>query len=86
MSVLLVVAGPSGAGKGSVVAADGMIYHRGEDGTVCLVEANDSLKLKGKFSQPEKSGARTWAYPVVAGGKLYLRDWDTLLIYDIKGK
>jgi outer membrane protein assembly factor BamB len=74
------------AGKGSVVYADGMIYHRGEDGTVCLVEANKDLTLKGRFKPKVSSGGKTWAYPVVAGGKLYLRDWDTLLIYDIKAK
>jgi outer membrane protein assembly factor BamB len=74
------------AGKGSVVCADGMIYHRGEDGTVCLVEANKDLTQKGRFKPKDRSGDRTWAYPVVVGGKLYLRDWDTLLIYDVKAK
>jgi outer membrane protein assembly factor BamB len=76
-----------GAGKGSIVYADGMIYQRGEDGTVCLVEANPkTLKVKGTFKQPDRSSNRAWAHPVVAGGKLFLRDWDTLLIYDIKAK
>ena len=27
-----------------------------------------------------------WAQPVIAGGKLYLRDQDVLLCYDVKGK
>jgi alcohol dehydrogenase (cytochrome c) len=74
-----------GAGKGSVLAVDGMIIHRGEDGTVCLVEANPKeYKELGRFKQPSRSSERAWAYPVVAGGKLYLRDKNTLLCYDLK--
>jgi outer membrane protein assembly factor BamB len=73
------------AGKGSVVAVDGMIIHRGEDGTVCLVEANPKgYKERGKFKQPDRSSQMAWPHPVVAGGKLYLRDADTLLCYDLK--
>lgn len=72
------------AGKGSVTYADGHIYHRGEDGTICLVEANPELKEKGRFKQPERSGQPAWAYPVVVGGKLYIRDWDNMFCYDVK--
>jgi outer membrane protein assembly factor BamB len=74
------------AGKGSVVAADGMIIHRGEDGTVCLVEAGPKgYKEKGKFKQPDRSSQMAWPHPVVAGGKLYLRDAGALFCYDLKG-
>jgi outer membrane protein assembly factor BamB len=73
------------AGKGSVVYADGHLYHRGEDGTVCLVEATPALKEKGRF-RPDRSKQPAWAHPVVAGGKLYLRDWDALYCYDVKGE
>lgn len=73
------------AGKGSVMFADGHIYHRGEDGTMCLVEATPTgHKEKGRFTQPDRSTNKAWAYPTVAGGKLYLRDWDALLCYEIK--
>lgn len=74
-----------GVGKGSVAFADGHLYHRGEDGSVALVEANPAAyKEKGRFKQPERSSQRAWAHPVIAGGKLYLRDWDRLLVYDLK--
>lgn len=74
-----------GVGKGSLTYADGHLYHRGEDGTVALVEATPAgYKEKGRFAQPDRSSQRAWPYPVIAGGKLYLRDWDTLLCYDVK--
>jgi outer membrane protein assembly factor BamB len=76
-----------GAGKGSVTYADGHLYVRGEDGTVVLVEANPAAyKEKGRFKQPDRSAQRAWPHPVVAGGKLYLRDWDALLCYDVKAE
>lgn len=81
-----VVKSVRGAGKGSIVIADGMIYHRGERGMVCLVEASPKLTEKGRFTPRDRSGDSTWAAPAVAGGKLYLRDWDLLLIYDVKEK
>ena len=36
--------------------------------------------------QPERSKEKAWPHPVIAGGKLYLRDWDVLLCYDVKAK
>lgn len=74
-------------GKGSVTYADGRLYVRGENGKVALVEANpDKYVEKGRFTQPDRSKEPAWPHPVVANGKLYLRDWDVLLCYDVKGK
>jgi outer membrane protein assembly factor BamB len=74
-------------GKGSVTYADGHLYVRGENGKVALVEANpDKYILKGEFDQPDRSKERAWPHPVVANGKLYLRDVDILLCYDVKAK
>src|SRR5262249_19636697 len=73
-----------GAGKGSVTFADGHVYHRGEKGTVVLVEANPKKYVeKGRFRQPERSDQNTWATPVIAGGTMYLRAWAGLLCYDV---
>lgn len=73
-------------GKGSIVYADGHLICRGENGDVALVEASPAgYKEKGRFKQPERSDQKAWPHPVVAGGKLYLRDWDALLCYDLKG-
>src|SRR5262249_15067088 len=74
-------------GKGSVAAADGHMYVRGENGKVALVEANPTeYKEKGQFKQPDLGREKPWPYPVIAGGKLYLRDWDALFCYDISAK
>lgn len=72
-------------GKGSVTFADGHLYVRSEGGSVALVEATPSgYREKGRFSQPDRSRNPAWAHPVVANGRLYLRDQDILLVYDIK--
>ena len=72
-------------GKGSLTFADGRLIVRSEGGPVALVEATPAgYRELGQFQQPERSGSSAWTYPVVAGGKLFLRDQDKLLIYDVK--
>ena len=75
-------------GKGSLIYADGRFYLRAEDkGTVVLIEASPAgYKEHGRFEQPDRSDKKAWPYPVIAHGRLYLRDMDTLLCYDIKAK
>ena len=78
-----------GVGKGSVTFADGHLYLRKEDGrgTIALVEPSPTAYTEtGRFDQPDRSTKNSWAHPVVANGKLYLRDQGTLLCYDIKAK
>jgi outer membrane protein assembly factor BamB len=71
-------------GKGSITYADGLLYVRSERGPVTLVEANPKEYVqKGQFEQPERTREPAWAYPVVANGKLYIHDMDTLFCYDI---
>jgi outer membrane protein assembly factor BamB len=79
--------------KGSLTCADGQLYCYGENtGTVVLAEASPTAwKENGRFTIPEKStirkagGTKFWTHPVVANGRLYLRDQDLLFCYDIKG-
>ncbi len=78
-----------GVGKGSLTCADGHLYLRGEDGSgaVALVAATPSgYQETGRFNQPDRSNQKSWAHPVIANGKLYLRDMDELLCYDVKQK
>jgi outer membrane protein assembly factor BamB len=71
-------------GKSSIVYADGHLYVRSESGPVALVEATPAgYREKGRFTQPLRSGANSWSHPVVADGKLFLRDMDVLLCYDL---
>lgn len=72
-------------GKGSIFYADGMLIHRSEKGPIALVEANPTAYTeRGRFDQPDRSDVKAWSHPVVAGGRLYIRDWDILLCYDVK--
>jgi len=82
-----------GVGQGSVTYADGRLYCYAEnDGTVVLAEATpDGWKEDGRFkihskpALPEKNG-KIWTHPVVANGRLYLRDEDLLFCFFIKDK
>jgi outer membrane protein assembly factor BamB len=74
-------------GKGAVCIADGMLYVRGQGGSVALAEASPAGYMeKGRFTQPDRSKNPAWPYPVVANGRLYLRDGDVLLCYDVKAQ
>lgn len=80
-------AGGRRAPKGSVALADGRIYYRTEDGTMLLIEPSAKQYIeRGRFAQPDRSDKPAWSHPVVANGKLYLRDQDVLLCYDVKEK
>jgi outer membrane protein assembly factor BamB len=71
-------------GKGSVTFADGRLYIQGENNVFGLAEATPSgYREKGRFKIPDK-GLPSWAHPVISEGRLYVRNQDTLLVYDIK--
>jgi outer membrane protein assembly factor BamB len=73
------------AGKGATVYADGHLYLRSEAGPVALIEATPTeLVEKSRFDQPDRSEEKAWPHPVIANGKLYLRDQDVLLCYDVR--
>lgn len=73
------------AEKGSIAFADGRIYYRTEDGVVLLIEPNKEEYIeRGRFEQPDRTRQPAWTHPVIANGKLYIRDQDTLYCYDVK--
>jgi outer membrane protein assembly factor BamB len=73
-------------GKGSLTYADGRLYVFGENNTVGLVDASpDAYTERGRF-QIADQGWPSWAHPVVAGGRLYLRNQGVLANYDITAK
>ncbi len=75
------------AGKGSIACADGRLYYRNEDGPVVLVEVNPEKYVEhGRFTPPARTGRPAWPHPVIANGKLYIRDQDLLFCYDVKEK
>ena len=73
-------------GKGSVTYADGSLYIQGEDNVIGLADATPSgYREKGRLRIPDK-GYPSWAHPVISDGRLYVRNQDTILVYDIKAR
>lgn len=71
--------------KGSLAVADGRIFYRTEEGEILLIEpSKQGYMERGRFEQPERTDKPAWAHPVVANGRLYIRDQDTLFCYDVK--
>lgn len=71
-------------GKGSLIYADGHLYVFSENSVVGLVEATRTgYREKGRFELPH-SDEHSWSHPVIADGKLYLRDQDQLYSFDIR--
>jgi outer membrane protein assembly factor BamB len=83
----------AGMGGGATLAADGRLYIHSEDGEVVLADiAPAAYHERGRFMPPERP-ARTraamekaWAYPVVANGRLYIRELGSLWCYDVAAK
>ncbi len=75
-------------GKGAIAYADNRLYLRSEDkGTVVLIAPSSvGFKEHGRFEQPDRSSKKAWPHPVIANARLYLRDQDLLLCYDLKAK
>lgn len=80
-------------GTGSVAYADGHLYLHDENGDCVLVEATpEGYHEKGRFTPPNpprkkqagQLAEKAFAYPVIANGRLYIRDLRTLWAYDIK--
>jgi hypothetical protein len=75
---------PPGRRSAAALYADGHLCFRYEDGLVALIEATpEEFRLKGTFRTAVKKGA-SWPHPVIHDGKLYLRDQDVLMCYDVR--
>ena len=71
-------------GKGSLCAADGMLYLLGERHEVALAEATpDGYREHGRF-KIASHGRPSWAHPIVANGRFYIRDQGSLTTYDVR--
>jgi outer membrane protein assembly factor BamB len=78
-------------GKGSLTCANGDLYcFTEDDGVVALLEASPrGYREKGRFTIPQQTkhrpqAGKMWTSPVVANGKLYLRDQELLFCYDVR--
>jgi outer membrane protein assembly factor BamB len=80
---------PAGAsGSAAVLYADGRLYFRYQNGVLVLIEPNpDELKVVSSFKLPpadQRTHPQSWPHPVIAGGKLYIRDQTVMYCYDVK--
>jgi outer membrane protein assembly factor BamB len=73
-----------GNGETSVVYGDGHVIFRRESGEVILAKATpEKFDVVASFKPPYQKG-QTWAHPVIAGGRLYLREQDKLMSFNVK--
>lgn len=77
-------------GRGSITYADGRLYCCAEKGAaVALIEASPKgFNEVGRLLLPQESTLRRqsggmWTHPVIANGRLYLRDQEFLYCFDI---
>jgi len=70
--------------KGSLLIVDGKLIILGESGTLALAEATPSEYRE--ISSFQFSRNKCWTSPVLAGGRLYVRDEEKIVCYDLRGK
>lgn len=79
--------------KGAIGYADGMLYCLSEKaGEVVLIDAStEDWQEHGRFTLTPQTEFRNpkggiWCHPVIANGKLYLRDQELFFCFDVKQK
>ena len=73
-----------GASSAAIAYADGRLYFRYQNGLMVLIEATPAgYSEHGSFMIPEVE-RESWSHPVIIGGRLYLREQDNLLVYDVR--
>ena len=82
-------------GYSSVASADGLLFLHLNSGEIVLVEASpEAFREKGRVTPPgqpkrKQSGSypeSAYCYPVIANGRLYIRDLETLWVYEQSGQ
>lgn len=75
---------PKVFGRGSAILADGKLIALGESGLLGLFKPNpEKLDELSRWQVP-KLTYPCWAAPVLAGGRLYLRDESWVVCYDLR--
>jgi len=74
-----------GVGKGSAavtMVGDHLLFRYESGELVSIAATPDSYQLRGHF-MPDHQEGKSWSHPVVANGKLFLREQNVLMCYDI---
>lgn len=71
--------------KGSIIAADGMLYcFEEKNGNLGIAPINpEEFKIVSSIKLPYGKGPY-WAHPAISNGKLYMRSATALMVYNIK--
>lgn len=76
-----------GLGAGSLLAVDGMPVARSGQERVFLRRCKPArFELLGELQQPDHSGRTNDPHPVIPDGRLYLRDQDRIVCYDLRAR
>jgi outer membrane protein assembly factor BamB len=68
----------------SLCFAEGLLYMHGEGGDMALIEASpEAYRERGRFTPPDQpqhknNMEKSWTYPIIANGRLYIHDLDTM--------
>jgi outer membrane protein assembly factor BamB len=77
---------------GALCYAEGRLYFHGENGEVMIVEVTpQGYRERGRFTPPNPPAPsnpmeKAWPYPVIADGRLFVRNGESLWCYEIKDK
>ena len=77
---------PTGAnGSAAVIYADGHLYFRYQSAVMVLIKADpQKYEVVSTFKIPQDERVSSWSHPVIHDGKLFLREQDKLLVYDLR--
>jgi outer membrane protein assembly factor BamB len=74
----------AGSGSAAVLYADGNLYFRYQNGVVLLIQATpEGYRERGSFTIPDVKNP-SWPHLVIAGGRLFVREQDTLYCHDLR--
>lgn len=77
----------TGRNSAAIAATDSRLYIHFADGTAVLAKADPAEYVEtGSFKVPGSGDRPSWCHPAIANGKLYLRENNTLLCYDVSAK
>ena len=75
----------SGKNSATVIAADGHLYVHYADGTLALLKADPAgYTEESNFKVPHSGDRPSWAHMVILDGRLYLREGDAILCYELR--
>jgi len=70
--------------KGTIIAADGLMYAYTERGELALLEPLDGSFRIVSQTEVKHGDEQHWAHPVIHNGILYIRHGNALIAYDIR--